>query len=100
MIKNKTELEDYLQKLKDDKYLQNAPIKISRVENAIKLFGKKVNVPEYGKGKIVAIEVFKEYWAEQRYLIEITENTAKPILKSMFPDNIMAFWLKDFTIIN
>jgi hypothetical protein len=63
------------------------------------LIGSKVSNKEYGIGYIRAIETFPCGLAESRYIIEITENTNKPILKSLFPDNKMAFWKREFTII-
>jgi hypothetical protein len=98
-LKYKEDLEGYKQELQNDKYLQHKELRVQAVERMIEKIGSKVNVPEYGTGVIVAFEVFKEHWAETRYLIEITDNTAKPILKSLFPDNRMAFWMKDFTFI-
>ena len=100
MVKSKQELEDWRTELLNDKYYQHKELKNTQIDELLPLFGKKVNVPEYGTGVIVSVEVFKEYWGTHRFLIEITDNTAKPILKSMFPDNIMAFWDREFTVIN
>lgn len=100
MIKDRKALEEYREELRHDKYVNHRELRIGAIDRALKQINQKVDVPEYGEGVIVAFEVFKESWAEQRYMIKITNNTAKPILKSLFPDDTMAFWRREFTIIN
>jgi len=60
---------------------------------------KTVSVPEYGIGIITGVELFPGTQSECRFIIEITENTAKPVLLSMFPDSKMAFHKREFKII-
>jgi|TARA_R110000803_G_scaffold133748_2_gene200905 hypothetical protein len=64
-----------------------------------KLIGRKVSNKEYGIGYIRAIETFPHSSTESRYIIEIIDNTGKPILKSLFPDNKMAFWKREFELL-
>ena len=79
---------------KQDNYSENnggvRDIRLDRI-------GEMVSVPEYGEGIIRGVEIFPGTTSEERYIIEITENYAKPILKSLFPDNKMAFWNREFT---
>ena len=61
--------------------------------------GKKVLVSEYGYGYIRGLEMFPGTSTEPRYIIEITDNIYKPVLKSLFPDNKLAFWKREFNLV-
>lgn len=59
-------------------------------DTRLDLIGKRVYNSEYGYGYIRGVELFKGSNLS-RYIVEITENTKTPILKSLFPDNKLAF---------
>ncbi len=62
--------------------------------------GKRIYNSEYGYGYVRGVELFNT-WNQGlcRYIVEITENIHKPILKSLFPDNKMAFNLEEIKFI-
>jgi hypothetical protein len=59
-------------------------------DTRLDLIGKRIYNSEYGYGYIRGVELFKGSNLS-RYIVEITENINKPILKSLFPDNKMGF---------
>ena len=69
-------------------------------DTRLDLIGKRVFNKEYGFGYIRAVELFPGTTTEERYIIEITDNIYKPILKSLFPDNKMGFWKREFKILD
>ena len=76
----------------DFKSEKNGGVRDTRLDK----IGNEVET-EYGDGTIVAVEIFKEYWASERYLVEIFEPYGKEILKGLFPDNRLAFWERELT---
>lgn len=66
-------------------------------DTRLDLIGSNVTT-EHGNGVIVGVELapttndFTE-----RYLIEITDNNGKPILKLLFPDNKLCYWKREIT---
>ena len=48
---------------------------------------------EHGVGYVCGFDLPRSRaW---RFMIKITDNTKKPILKSLFPDNILGYWVKE-----
>lgn len=58
------------------------------------LIGREVKV-EHGTGKIVSIETFPLSKTDNRYGIKIEDNSGKPFLKSLFPDNVLYYWIRE-----
>ena len=62
------------------------------------LIGSEVNTL-HGAGVIIAVELFPTTPVNlARYLIEIKDNSGEEILKSLFPDNRLCYFRKEFTI--
>lgn len=59
-------------------------------DTRLDLIGKRVYNKEYGYGYIRGVELFKGSNL-YRYVVEISKNINKQILKSLFPDNKMGF---------
>jgi len=72
----------------------NGGVKDKRLDN----IGKTVEV-EHGTGKIVAVELFPTSFKSNafRYLVEITNNHGKEVLKSLFPNNRLCYWADEIT---
>ena len=70
-------------------------------DTRLDLIGEKV-VVEHGEGVIVAVELFPTTRSvtSERYLIKITNNTGKEILKSLFPKNELCYWKREITFTN
>ena len=66
-------------------------------DTRLDLIGSKVTT-EHGNGVVIGVELAPttNYFTE-RYFIEITNNTGKPILKSLFPDNKLCYWKREIT---
>ena len=58
--------------------------------------GRRVYVPEYGFGFVKNLEVFPCGSTSTRFGIVITDEINKIVLKSLFPDNLMYFWSREF----
>ena len=64
------------------------------------LIGSEVQT-EHGIGTIKAVELSPTTFnISERYLIEITNNNGKEILKPLFPDNKMCYQRREFTLID
>lgn len=78
------------------KDIKNGHSKIIRDKNLNSMIGEEVTVG-HGEGYIIGVEYFKkgrwsdiQYYAG-RYVIKVTNNIGKPILKSLFPNNELCY---------
>jgi len=69
-------------------------------DERLDLIGEFVTT-EHGSGVIIAVELAPTTnITTERYLIEITNNSGREILKSLFPDNKLAYWMREITFKN
>lgn len=69
-------------------------------DGRLDLIGEEVET-EHGLGTIVAVELAPTtLYFTARYIVEITDNYGIEILKSLFPDNRLAYYKKELVFKN